>query len=99
MVAPGRFKKRPGATIPSGNIPGIQKPVSRVLLGTMGHVIGDLAKTCTMLDHFVEIGGNALDTAWVYGTEANVGQWMKLRNNRKEIMLVGKGAASDDCTP
>lgn len=93
------LRRRAQANIPTGKIPGLAKPVSRVILGTMSHVLGDLAKTCAMLDHFVENGGNTLDTAWAYGTENLVGQWIKLRDIRKEIVLIGKGAAENDCTP
>ena len=55
------------AHVPMGSIAGVNKPVSRIILGTMDHVIGDLPKTFAMLDRFLEYGGNTLDTALVYG--------------------------------
>jgi len=85
-----------------GKVPGIDKPVSRIIMGTMGHVVGhggDLAKTCAILDHFVDSGGNALDCALVYGTQDRIGQWLKLRGNRNEMVVFGKGAADVTATP
>jgi len=85
-----------------GKIPGIEKPVSRIIMGTMGHVIGgsgDIAKTCAILDHFVDSGGNALDCALVYGTQDRIGQWLKLRGNREHMVIIGKGAADTKATP
>lgn len=85
--------------IPSGRIEGVDQGVSRVVMGTMQHVVGDLAKACRILDGYVQRGGNALDTAFVYGTEATVGEWLKLRGNRKQIVLIGKGACDNHCEP
>ncbi len=98
-VARRPLRARPDAAMPTAAIPGIDLPVSRLIMGTMYHVTGDLAKTCAMLDHYVERGGNALDTAWVYGTEAHVGQWLKLRGIRERMVLIAKGAADARCTP
>lgn len=89
----------PQQRLPAGHLPGVEKPVSRIIMGTMYHVIGDLPKSCVMLDHYVQAGGNALDTAYVYGTEANVGQWLKSRGLRDHMFLIGKGAADIKATP
>src|SRR5204862_1593629 len=56
-----------------------------------------------MLDNFYEMGGTCLDTAWVYGgigrTERMVGQWIRSRGVRDDIVLIAKGAGSAECTP
>ena len=46
-----------------------------------------------IFDAFVEMGGNCFDTALHYGdNEIFFGNWMKARNNRKEIVIHAKGA-------
>jgi aryl-alcohol dehydrogenase-like predicted oxidoreductase len=58
-----------------------------------------LPYTCAMLDHFFELGGNCIDTAYVYSTERTIGEWIKLRGIREEIVLIGKGAHTPECYP
>ncbi len=91
--------KRPLTTMRYGQVPGIPQPVSRLVMGTMVLARGDLAYAVALLDHWVEMGGNCLDTAYVYNTEAIVGQWLRLRGNRKDIVLITKGAHTPNCTP
>ena len=81
-----------------GYITGLEKPISRLIMGTMIYSPGDMPLTCTMLDYFVSLGGNTLDTAHIYGqgdSERAVGEWMRLRGNRAEIVIIGKGAHHD----
>jgi aryl-alcohol dehydrogenase-like predicted oxidoreductase len=54
-----------------------------------------------MLDKFVELGGNTIDTAHVYGggnCEKAVGQWVRERGNRDRMVIIGKGAHPPNCT-
>lgn len=75
--------------------------VSNICFG--GNVFGwtiDEATSFKMLDAFVEAGGTFIDTAdvysrWVPGnhggeSETIIGKWMKLRNNRRQIVLATK---------
>jgi 1-deoxyxylulose-5-phosphate synthase len=81
-----------------GSIAGSQKAVSRLIMGTMIYSPADMPFTCAMLDSFVSLGGNTLDTAHVYGqgdAERAVGEWMRLRGNRAEMVIIGKGAHQD----
>jgi aryl-alcohol dehydrogenase-like predicted oxidoreductase len=58
----------------------------------------DLSTAGGMLDYFISLGGNAIDTAHVYGggeSERVIGAWMHLRGNRAEVVIIGKGAAPD----
>lgn len=89
----------PGHTMTYGRIAGIDQPVSRIILGTMGHITGSLQAACAMIDTFVEHGGNALDTAYVYGTEAIIGKYLAARGIRNQMVIVGKGAHTPDATP
>ena len=82
-----------------GRVEGVDKPISRIVMGTMVYRRDELPFTCAMLDHYVELGGTCLDTARVYGTEATVGQWLNLRGIREELVLIGKGAHTPDCHP
>ena len=82
-----------------GTVAGIDKPISRIVMGSMVYSRDRLPFTCAMLDHFYEVGGNCVDTAWVYGTEATVGRWLQLRGLREELVLIGKGAHTPECTP
>ena len=57
----------------------------------------DFASASILLDAFFERGGNVLDTAWVYRsgrTEAVLGEWLRARGVRDEVVVIGKGAHS-----
>ncbi|AYG57457.1 aldo/keto reductase [Rhizobium jaguaris] len=90
-----------GDSIPKRNIPGIAKPASIVTLGF--EFFPNFAAASLTLDAFYEAGGNAFDTAYVYGagkTESIFGDWHTSRRvPREEIVLIGKGAHSPLCYP
>lgn len=90
------------APMPYGRIAGIDKPVSRMVIGSMVVHADRLPFSFELLDHFHEIGGNAIDTAYVYGggkSEPAVGQWIRERGLRDRIVLIAKGAATSAATP
>jgi predicted dehydrogenase/aryl-alcohol dehydrogenase-like predicted oxidoreductase len=94
------LKIRPDHRMKYGRVQGIDKPVSRLVLGSMMLNANDMPYACAMLDHFVEIGGTCIDTAYVYAggqAERAVGQWMKLRGNREQLVIIGKGAHTPHC--
>lgn len=93
------LRRRPDHPMRYGRVEGVDKPISRIVMGTMIFQPNALPLTCALLDHFVELGGNCLDTAYVYRTEATVGRWLKLRGNREEMVLIGKGAHTPECYP
>ncbi|MBC7234379.1 MAG: aldo/keto reductase [Chloroflexi bacterium] len=79
-----------------GAIPGVAKPVSRLVLGTM--IISDEADkreaSFALLDTALALGGNAFDTAHVYGgghSERGIGLWMEARGNREKVVIITKG--------
>lgn len=81
-----------------GSIRGIELPISRLVLGSMVLSPRAFDASCALLDRFASCGGNAIDTAHVYGggdAERALGEWMRLRGNRAEVVIVGKGAAPD----
>ena len=81
--------------IPCGRIAGVEKPVSRLILGCGPLREDDMAQAERMLDAFVARGGTALDTAHVYGrdgaSERAVGRWLASRGRRAEIVVITKG--------
>jgi len=92
------------------NIPGTDLYPSSICLGTgaMGSkwygdgAIGiDREHSFQLLDTFVEMGGNFIDTAHVYGdwvpgekslSEKTIGIWVKEREIRNKIIIGTKGA-------
>jgi aryl-alcohol dehydrogenase-like predicted oxidoreductase len=55
-----------------------------------------------MFDDFVEQGGNAFDTAHIYRggkSEKLLGQWVRNRGIREEIVILDKGAHTPWCNP
>jgi aryl-alcohol dehydrogenase-like predicted oxidoreductase len=53
-------------------------------------------------DHWISSGGNAFDTAWVYGGgkhEEALGHWIARRGLAKDVVVTVKGAHTPHCTP
>lgn len=75
-------------------IPGIDKPFSRLALGTAGFSIDRYEQAAGLLDAFAELGGTAIDTAHIYGrgaSERAIGRWLQARQNREAVVLISKG--------
>lgn len=78
-----------------GNLDGLNKRISRLVLGTMVCNTDDLKSSCELLDAFVAAGGTCLDMAYVYAggkSEQAVGEWLRQRGNRDQLVLLDKGA-------
>ena len=76
-----------------GNIPGLDKPVSRIVYGCAGMKMLRGEPADTQLDAAFAAGINAFDTARVYGgSEKVLGDWIKSRGNREKLVLISKGA-------
>lgn len=94
------LRVQPGTTMQYGTLPGIPKPVSRLVLGadnqkTMPHA-------AVMFDDFFERGGNVFDTAYIYQggkSEPLLGQWVRSRGVREEVVILDKGAHTPFCDP
>ena len=84
-----------------GRVSGLDKPVSRLVMGSMVFSARPIEEVHALYDRFVAAGGNAFDTARVYGageTEAKFGQWVRERGLREQITVIGKGAHHDPKT-
>lgn len=81
-----------------GRIAGVDKDISNIVMGTLGAKEVDQASP--MFDEFVEQGGNCFDTARHYGVaELVFGEWMRLRGNRDDTVVITKGAHTPNCNP
>ncbi len=78
-----------------GNVPGISKPISRLVQGTMMLSTKDIENSFALLDAVLEMGGNCFDTAHVYqggDCERALGRWIQDRGVRDRVVIIGKGA-------
>jgi aryl-alcohol dehydrogenase-like predicted oxidoreductase len=91
--------RRPQHNMKYGEVAGVNKPISRLVMGTMIFKPDALPLACSLLDHFYEAGGNCFDTAHVYRCEETVGRWIRLRGVREELVILAKGARDEKCTP
>ena len=76
-----------------GTVSGIDKPVSRLVMGCDNQP--DMRHAAVMFDHYFERGGNTFDTAHIYGggrMESLLGAWIANRGVRDDIVIIGKGA-------
>ncbi len=76
-------------------IPGVAKPISRIVIGTLVFSPRNEMTDEELLDGFFAAGGNAIDTAHAYGggdSERVVCAWMNTHSNREEVFLIDKGA-------
>jgi len=92
--------RRTDAPMTYGEVPGLAKPVSRLVMGVDNQPT--LPHAATIFDDFFERGGTTFDTAYIYGGgrgEKLLGQWMKSRGNRDEVVVIGKGAHTPYCDP
>ena len=79
--------------IPKGEVAGVGKPVSRLVMGCDNQP--DILHASVMWDSYFEYGGNTFDTAHIYGggrMEQLLGTWMANRGIRDDLVVIGKGA-------
>lgn len=83
-----------------GRIKGLDKNLSHLIMGcdnqkTYSHM-------AVMADDWVERGGNAFDTAHIYGRglqETLLGDWITSSGIRESLVIIGKGAHTPNCHP
>jgi predicted dehydrogenase/aryl-alcohol dehydrogenase-like predicted oxidoreductase len=92
--------KRKDAPMIYGKIPGVDKQVSRLVMGVDNQ--NTMSQACVMFDDYFERGGNAFDSAYIYGGgkhETNLGNWIRLRGLREQVVILDKGAHTPFCDP
>ena len=96
----GTLARRSDAPMKYGSIPGLDKPVSKLIMGCDNQ--RTYAHAAALWDDWYERGGNAFDTSWVYGggiQEKLLGKWVKARDIREEVVVTVKGAHTPRCLP
>jgi aryl-alcohol dehydrogenase-like predicted oxidoreductase len=78
-----------------GQVPGITKPISRLVQGTVMVGSDHLEESFALLDEIHSLGCTTFDTGHVYGNgdnERTVGHWVRDRGVREDVVIIGKGA-------
>ena len=78
-----------------GHLPGIEKPISRLVQGTVMISSERLEYSFGLLDDTHALGCNCFDTGHLYGNgdcERVLGRWIDERGLREEIVILTKGA-------
>ncbi|GHO84297.1 aldo/keto reductase [Dictyobacter formicarum] len=91
---------RPQNIMKYGHIAGVEKPISRLVMGVDNQA--NWPHSSVMFDDFIEQGGNCFDSAYIYGgglCEKILGQWIKNRGLREQVVILDKGAHTPHCNP
>lgn len=94
---------RPDAKMKYGRLPGLDKPVSREIMGIPVAPTPYLMPYASVLyDEYFRNGGNTFDTAYIYAggqVDRTLGQWIKNRGVREQVNILAKGAITPFCDP
>jgi len=97
-VRGGTLRRDPVRPMPTGVWPAVDVPVSRLVMGADHQE--DLRHGFVMWDAYFEAGGNAFDTARLYGPlEKHLGNWIRTRGVRDQVAIISKGGHPPDDTP
>lgn len=94
------LSKTTGTRMEYGKIEGLDRDVSRLVLGAA--TIDNSDHAAVLFDAFYERGGNCFDTGYIYGggkSERLLGQWIRDRGIRDEMVILDKGAHTPHCNP
>ncbi len=86
--------------IPKIKIADLDRPISQLVIGCDNK--DDIASGALVWDAWMEAGGNAFDTGFVYGGghhEKVLGQWIANRGLAKDVITIVKGGHTPYCTP
>ncbi len=75
-------------------VAGVTQGVSQLVQGSMMLGLDKIEYSMELLDAYVSVGGNAIDSGHIYGPDSAgaIGEWLEKRGNRDQIVLIGKGA-------
>ena len=79
-------------------IKGLNKPVSKLIMGSDFFRLDNGQEVSDILGHYLAIGGNTIDTAFIYcggQSEQALGIWLDEMGNRDDINIFTKGAHHD----
>ncbi|MEI6430897.1 MAG: aldo/keto reductase [bacterium] len=75
-----------------GQVPGVDKPISRIVQGVIQVDRNNEEGAMAHMDAVLETGINAVDTALIYGSDAFLGKWLASRGVRDQVVILAKGA-------
>ncbi len=78
-----------------GSIPGVTKPVARLVQGSVMLSTAERERSFALLDAVLAHGCTTIDTAHIYGSgdvDRVLGEWMDDRGVREQVVIIGKGA-------
>jgi len=84
------------------SIKGFTKPVSQLIMGTDFFRLDNPDEVSDIMEKYLAIGGNTLDTAFIYcggESEQAIGRWLEETGKRSEINILTKGAHHDASGP
>lgn len=76
-------------------LPALGRPCSKLVLGSMAFDLARMEHWHRLLDAFVDLGGNCIDTAFIYRggeSEQVIGDWITRRGLEGEVLILTKGA-------
>lgn len=94
------LSRRAGQRMKYGTIVGIEKPISRLVMGVDNQTTWPHASV--MFDDFFEQGGTCFDSAYIYASgvcEKMLGHWIANRGIREQVVILDKGAHTPHCNP
>src|SRR5262245_12875954 len=77
------------------SFPPLGRDLSRLVLGTMVFSLETLDLTFELMEEWLKLGGNTVDTAHVYSggnSERALGRWLQETGRRSDIAIIDKGA-------
>jgi aryl-alcohol dehydrogenase-like predicted oxidoreductase len=80
------------------SIQGLAAPVSQLIMGTDFFRLNNSDEVNDIMDKYLAIGGNTLDTGFIYcggESEQAIGRWLTETNKHGEINILTKGAHHD----
>ncbi len=86
--------------LPKVRLEGVDLPVSKLILGCDNR--NNVAEGAVVWDAWMEAGGNAFDTGFVYGGglhEKVLGEWIAARGVARDVVVIAKGGHTPYCTP
>lgn len=98
-IAKRALQVRSECPLPTGSVPHLDKPVSRLVMGVDNQMT--MPHAAAVFDDYFERGGNTFDTGWVYGAVKSrlLGRWVNTHGIRDQVVLIAKGAHTPKCYP
>src|ERR1022692_2842764 len=77
-----------------GSVPFLDKPIARIVLGSVPFATNELDNTFALLDAYTAVGGNTIDLSHVYRSgdcHRALGEYIRAKNCRDKLVLFDKG--------